>query len=275
MQYFSSMYAHLISWFILIVIATSINGCNQGFRNSNKTRGVEVEEPIYDVRALRMSDGTIRLTFVGTPRLRTADPVVRTVYAFVGPTEDAMTDSVEFKLIHTGAPGEERTVYLAGDAAWTTPTSKTATEVWIEMYVLTGREQLRFRVAKPLEAAAPLELTPFTLRTSPTTIEIGAIARRAFTMKDEYLPTSESIRLIINNAQGEAVWRSDVGQAYTQRVGRVEPERVNELHRYALEWNGKDMQGVYAPTGTYTAEIIIPAKPQAYRTQTTFLWTAP
>jgi hypothetical protein len=269
------MRSYTLIWFMLIVVATSIGGCNQGFRNSNKTRGVEVDEPIYDIRALKMSDGSIRFTFVGTPRLRTADPVVRTVYAFVGPTEESMTDSLEFKLIHTGAPGEERTVYLAGDAAWTAPAARTATEVWIEMYVLTGREQLRFRVVKQLEAAAPLELTPFTLRTSTSTIEIGAIARRAFTLKDEYLPTSEQIRLIISTADGEAVWRSDVGQAYTQRVGRVEPERVNELHRYAMEWNGKDMQGVFVPTGTYTAEIIIPAKPQPYRVQTTFLWTAP
>lgn len=224
------------------------------------------------INAMRLADSSVKLTFVGPARLRTPDPIIRWVETAIGTTENDMTDTLVFTTAQSGAPGVDRTVHLAGYTTWATQKAKRAATVVCDVSVQTSTDEIIFRQVIPITAARPIGLEGFTQSTSDSTIDIGATVRRIFLPAGEFLPTAETIRVLVSDENGQVIWRSDVGKVFQQRVGLVQPQRIDEVQRLAISWDGTDFQGLKVPTGKYAAEVIIPAKPKAYTTTFAFSW---
>lgn len=221
---------------------------------------------------MRLADSSVKLTFVGPARLRTPDPIIRWVETSIGTTENDMTDTLVFTTAQSGAPGVDRTVHLTGHTTWSTPKAKHAATIVCDVSVQTSTDEVIFRQVIPITEARPIGLEGFTQSTSDSTIDIGATVRRIFLPAGEFLPTAEAIRVLVSDENGQVLWRSDVGKVFQQRVGLVPPQRIDEVQRLAVSWDGTDFQGQKVPTGKYTAEVIIPAKPSTYTTTFAFSW---
>ena len=233
---------------------------------------MRVQDEIFDMRAVRLSDSTVRISFVGSPTLRTPGKTIGFVEIYVGPDEDNIRDTLMVATDYTGAPGRSETTLLVGEASWDTPAAKQSKRAVMDVAVITGPEHIVFRSVREYESAEPMELTAFTHAQSDSVIDIGVIARRIFVPPGEYLPSSENLRIVISNESGQVVYRSDYQQQFLSIVTVLEPQTSNQMQRYAAPWTGKTMNGGQAESGTYTAEIIIPARPKAYSTSTTFEW---
>lgn len=228
--------------------------------------------PLFTLNAIRMADSTVKLTFVSPSRIRTSDPIIRWVEATVGASEDMITDTVVFTTSQSGAPGVDQTVHLVGYTSWTTPQAKSATKVYANVRAQTASEMVKFKQVVDITAASPVTLEGFTQPAVNNTIDIGVTVRRIFLPTGEFLPTTEAIRVIVSDEDGQVIWRSDVGKVFQQRVGLVQPQRIDEVQRFSENWDGTDLQGIKVASGTYTAEVIIPSKPRPYTTTFAFAW---
>jgi flagellar hook assembly protein FlgD len=59
---------------------------------------------------------------------------------------------------------------------------------------------------------------------------------------------------------------------YLQVILQVRPEKIGDTYKYSLEWNGQTNKGVPATPGNYTANLIIPARPNQYSSTIQFHW---
>lgn len=258
----------------LVLLSLLLVGCNRTQRSDLAFTGkaLRVSEPIYEIQAVKLSDSTVRLSFVGSPTLRTPGRNVAWVEALVGPDENALNDNLVFATSTAGAPGAEETVTIVGEASWDTDAAKKSKRLVADVSVVTSQEHLIYRTVVEYSRAEPMELTPFTSAVNDTTMEVGVIARRVFVPAGEYLPSSENVRLIISNEQGAVVYRSDAGQSFLQLVTTVEPQNVGQMQRYVVPWNGRDLQKERVPDGMYKAEVIIPARPDPYKATIDVPW---
>ena len=260
--------------FLLCVTSMMIiAGCVQSHTGRYGRKALRVDEPIYDVRAVKMLDSTVKLTFIGTPTLRTAGRNVGWVEVVIGPSPEDMNDTLVFSISLAGSATPGESVQLVGEADWQTRAAKHATRACMEVHVVAGDvDHLYYELEKEFEQADPMDLTPFTMAVSDSQIDVGVTARRIFVPPGEYLPTSENFRIVISDAQLKVVYRSDYGQSFLQFVGLVEPQGVGQMQRFAIPWFGRDMNGQRVPDGKYTAELIIPAVPRPYRTTCEVPW---
>lgn len=258
----------------LLLVLSTIAGCvstrHSDFVRSEKA--LRVDEPIYNIKAVRLSDGTVRLSFIGTPTLRTTGRYVKYVEAALGGSEDSMNDNVMFNTTTAGAPGVNETVHLVGTASWDTRDAINSKSCWADVSVVTPAEHLIFRVHLQYEASEPMLLEPFSEAVNDTTIELGAIARRVFVPPGEYLPSSETFRVIVSDTTGTVVFRSDYERNFLSIVTTVQPTQPNQMQRYVLPWSGRNLQGQRIGNGTYNVEMVIPAFPKPYRATTTMEW---
>lgn len=255
-------------------LALYLPGCvnTQHSDFTRSAKALRVEEPIYNIKAVRLSDGTVRLSFIGTPTLRTTGRYVKYVEAALGGTEDSMTDNVMFNTTTAGAPGANETVHLVGTASWDTRAAIASKSCWADVSVVTPAEHLIYRVHLEYEASDPMILEPFTQAMNDTTIELGAVARRVFVPPGEYLPSSETFRVIVSDTVGAVVFRSDFERNFLSIVTTVQPTQANQMQRYVLPWNGRDLQGQRIANGWYNVEMIIPAFPKPYRATISMEW---
>lgn len=257
---------------LLMTACTSTEHSTFLNKGKNKNKAIRVDEPIFNIKAVKLTDSTVRLSFVGTPVLRTDGRVIRHVEAEIGPNENEMNDIIVFSTSNAGAPGVNQTVHIVGSASWDTRAARRSTECVVDVGVLTAEEHLIYRQHLKYEAADPMELSTFTQAVSDTLIEVGVIARRMFVPTGEHLPSSENFRVIISDGKGTVVWRSDFGQAFLSLMSSVEPQITGQMQRYTMPWFGRDMQGNRVPDGTYKAELIIPARPNPYRASVDVSW---
>ena len=252
---------------LLVLLPLLLLGCNRTQRSDLAFNGkaLRVDEPIYEIQAVKLSDSTVRLSFVGSPTLRTPGRNVAWVEAVVGPDEHSLNDNIVFATSTAGAPGAAETVTIVGEASWDTDAARRSKRMVADVSVVTSQEHLIYRTVVEYSKAEPMELTPFTSAVNDTTIEVGVIARRVFVPAGEYLPSSENVRLIISDEQGAVVWRSDAGQSFLQLVTTVEPQNVGQMQRYVVPWFGQNLLQQRVPDGMYKAEIIIPARPDPYK----------
>ena len=256
---------------IIVVAALGFEACKHSFASPWQIRGLRVDEEIFHVKAFKLSDSTVQLSFVGPANLRTKERSIRYVDIAIGISADAMNDTVTFAVEHTGNPGGGD-AQSVGNAVWDTPTAKKSTSAVGDISVLTASDHLVFRQNIEYSVTEALFLTPFATTTSDTTIEIGALAKRIYMPAGEYLPSSENFRVIIVDSKGTVVWRSDAGMSFLSVVGNVEPRQINKVQRYALSWNGRDLQRNVVESGDYRVDFIIPARPTSYSIRTTLHW---
>jgi hypothetical protein len=256
----------------ILVLALVASGCVQTQRSPYVPKALRVNAPIFETRAVRMADSTIRLLFITSPKIRTPDPNIRWVEAAVGPSESMLSDTITFSVTSSGAPGAVNTVQLVGDANWDTPAAKQATQVVADISVVTASSHLIFRETLSVGSAVPMELTAFSVAVNDTTLDIGMMAKRVFLPQGEYLSSSENLRVIIVDNGGKVVWRSDATQKFLAAITKVEPQTINQIHRYSTEWNGRDLSGNTVPSGEYSVKLEIPCRPAPYTSQSTITW---
>lgn len=256
---------------VLILAAFGIEGCKNTFSSPWQVRGLRVDKEIFHVRAFKLGDSTVQLSFVGPANLRTKEPSIRYVDVAIGTSADALSDTVTFAVEHIGDPNGAGAQTI-GNAVWDSPTAKASSSAVGDVTVLTASDHLVFRQIIEYSEAEALFLTPFATTTSDTTIEIGTLAKRIYVPPGEYLPSSENFRVIIVDSKGAVVWRSDAGMSFLSVVGNVEPRQTNQVQRYALTWNGRDLQQNVVEPGDYRVEFIIPARPKSYSTRSTLKW---
>lgn len=78
--------------------------------------------------------------------------------------------------------------------------------------------------------------------------------------------------MIITDATGTVVFRTDYEKNFLALVTTVQPVQANQIQRYVYPWSGRNLQGQRVADGTYNVEMIIPAHPKPYRTSTTLEW---
>jgi hypothetical protein len=91
-------------------------------------------------------------------------------------------------------------------------------------------------------------------------------------MSDEYLPSTEDVRVIISDADGNTIWRSDAGLMFSTMIMKVEPQDRGSVAVVERRWNGLDAAGSTVPSGSYRADVIIPALPMSYQASVEFSW---
>ncbi|MDZ4745155.1 MAG: BsuPI-related putative proteinase inhibitor [bacterium] len=256
---------------VLVITTLCTTSCKQTFSSPWKLRGLRVDGEIFHVKAFKLSDSTVQLSFVGTANLRTKEASIRYVDVAIGTSADALHDTVAFSVDHIESDGGGPTQAI-GNAVWDSPTAKLSTSAVGDISVLTASDHLVFRQIIEYSEAEGLFLTPFATAASDTTIEIGALAKRIYLPPGEYLPSSENFRVIISEPKGAVVWRSDAGMSFLAMVGNVEPRQANQVQRYSLPWNGRDLQQNIVAPGDYVVEFIIPARPKPYQARTTLQW---
>jgi len=233
---------------------------------------IRVSDPIVEMKAVRLSDSTVRLSFIGPPSLRSEGKAIRWVEVTVGPTEETMNDVLTFSTMTIGSPDADVIQNIIGDVTWSTAAARSSKSCWVDVGVVTAQEHLVFRQHLEYVDASPMELQPFTAAPNDTTIEIGVTARRIFVPPGEYLPTSENFRVVINDDKGAVVWRSDFGAGFLTLITTVEPQTPNQVEKYVLPWDGRNLEGIRVPDGVYHADLIIPASPRAYTAKIDVPW---
>jgi len=122
------------------------------------------------------------------------------------------------------------------------------------------------------ESKDVLTLYPSVNKDTDSTITFILYAQRNASKVDEYMPSSEKLRVIIFSEKGEVIWNSSFNRNFLQMVTPVYPERIGDVYKYSLKWDGYDNHAKPVPVGTYRAQLIIPAKPNTYSESIVFRW---
>lgn len=87
-------------------------------------------------------------------------------------------------------------------------------------------------------------------------------AKRNEIVEREYFPSSENLRILMQNEKGKVIYKSNKGMNYFQVIEDVKPIEINETHIYEL----KTKIPVHFDKGKYKITYILPAKPLPYQT---------
>lgn len=79
---------------------------------------------------------------------------------------------------------------------------------------------------------------------------------------DEYFPTSERLRVEIQNMLGKPVWRSDEDVYFLQVMGDVEPKEIGSCYRYVKFWSRRDNVGRFVANGRFKVMLTLPIQPK-------------
>ncbi len=260
---------------IIVVTVGCKSTSYSGFMRNNKA--IHVDRPIFDIKGVRLSDSTVQLSFMTSSSLRTSDRSIRYVDIYIGPDADHLDDSIMVNPTMAGTPGTDETIIFIGEGLWDTQAARASRSAVAEVSVVTATDHLIFRTNIEYQKAEPLDVKPFATAVggasgAESTIEVGLMAKRIYVPQGEYLPTSESFRVLISDGKGSVVWRSDAGLAFLSVVTLVEPQNANAIHRYVMPWDGRDLGGQMVPDGEYHADLIIPSRPKPYTASISFKW---
>ena len=112
--------------------------------------------------------------------------------------------------------------------------------------------------------ASIMTMYPVIERIDTSQIAIGCFCKRTDFMKDEYLPSSEDFRAELRSRKGVLIWSSNYNMNYTMQIGKVQPENVDDVNLYLINWDYIGNNGKKIVTGDYGLKLIIPAKPTPY-----------
>jgi hypothetical protein len=186
-------------------------------------------------------------------------------------------DTVEFiELFPSGIADKKgkANVTLYGTVAWRNSYGIDNKDLTFTFRIDTENE-CYYQDVKPqssIETEDVLTLYPSVNKDTDSTITFVLYAQRNALKVDEYLPSSEKLRVIIFSEKGEVKWNSSFNKNFLQMVTPVYPENIGEIHKYSLKWDGYDNHAKPVPAGTYRAQLIIPAKPNSYSESIVFRW---
>ena len=129
--------------------------------------------------------------------------------------------------------------------------------------------QLHTEVEEELSA---LSLEPYIAEQTYNSAIFGVVAKRNRIVENEYIPTSETLRVDILNQKGAVVWSSGMGQNFLQVINPVLPKSTGESHKYTVEWDGFASNRIPLNPGDYIVRMTIPAKPNPYTASIELKW---
>lgn len=110
----------------------------------------------------------------------------------------------------------------------------------------------------------PMSLYPVILNQQNNKIDVGIFAIRNQII-EEFIPSSEELRLEVLNFKGKKIYSSQTGINFLQIILPVYPENIGNYYLYKQEWNFKTNDEENLPSGRYTLNLMIPALPNPYQ----------
>ncbi len=104
---------------------------------------------------------------------------------------------------------------------------------------------------------------PYMFEISDSLVLFGLDVIRTSSPGDEYFPTSERLRVEVQNMLGKTVWRSDEDVYFLQVIGDVEPKEIGSCYRYVKFWNRKDNNEKFIPKGKFKVMLTLPIQPKS------------
>lgn len=103
---------------------------------------------------------------------------------------------------------------------------------------------------------------PYMFEISDSLVLFGIDVVRITTPNDEYFPTSERLRVEIQNMLGKTIWRSDEDAYFLQVIGEVEPKEIGSCYRYVKLWNRQNNAERFVEKGKFRAILTLPIHPK-------------
>jgi len=255
----NSALIHLTACFVLIV-----SGCSTP-KPLPRAATIELHDA-SPITVIRSSQDSLQLSAIVTSESKSR-PYSRALLLFQ--RADGQRDSIMMNIESSGAQQESLTTTLHCRIP-----QPLAADISIGTLSI-GLEHGSIITFHPVLVQSPVDealtVSPFVQHAEDGAVVFGATCTRNKLVAGEYLPSSEDLRVIVRSGF-KVLWNSDLGMAFLTVITPVRPELVSQQSTYTLEWNGMDNSGLPIPSGEYTADILIPAKPEPYRTQITFTW---
>lgn len=225
----------------IVVVATRVSDTSVLLRCVIPARTGKDNDPITSLTVARRNTSGTADTLYRSPEIKSAD----------------MADSLKYVVCETRWSSRELRFISTFDAE-VSQTSKHGAVTFVNHVEIID--------------STPIALYPTIVRSSDTLVIFRCPALRITRPAREYLPSSESFRIRILDESGQRVWSSDEGMAFLARVSPVEPQVPGQVFTYEMPWICRTTSGSRIKPGTYTAEFIIPSRPQAYANRITFVW---
>ncbi len=113
-----------------------------------------------------------------------------------------------------------------------------------------------------------LSLFPVILNENDKSIEFAVLAVRN-KIKEEFIPSSEELRLEVLNFKGRQIYSSQTGINFLQIILPVFPENIGNYYLYKQTWDFKTDENNLVVPGKYTINLMIPALPTPYKVNLT------
>jgi hypothetical protein len=189
-------------------------------------------------------------------------------------------DTVEFTDLYPSGIADKKgkaIVAIYGVTEWRNPTSIKNEDLIFSFNLMIGEKCYHYDTKPKLSDETVsnedvLTLYPSINKDSDSTATFVLYAQRNKLKTDEYLPSSEKLRIIIFSEKGEVKWNSSFNKNFLQVVTPVYPENVGGIYKYSLKWDGYDTYGRQLPPGNYRVQMIIPAQPKMYSESIEFRW---
>lgn len=104
---------------------------------------------------------------------------------------------------------------------------------------------------------------PYMFEISDSLVLFGIDVIRTSSPGEEYFPTSERLRVEVQNMLGKTVWRSDEDVYFLQVIGDVEPREIGLCYRYTKFWNRKGNNGKFIAKGRFKVMLTLPIQPKS------------
>lgn len=111
-------------------------------------------------------------------------------------------------------------------------------------------------------------LIPSVKRLRESVYELNINSIRLALRENEYLPSSETMRVRIISANGrKPIWSSNEGMNYMAVIMKVEPENIGDtfIHSFVLDKLSDNVKSM--TSGKYYLNFLIPAKPEIISTE--------
>jgi hypothetical protein len=122
------------------------------------------------------------------------------------------------------------------------------------------RSQFPFKIQ---QVEGSLFAYAYMFEISDSLILFGIDVVRTSSPGEEYFPTSERLRVEIQNMLGKSVWRSDEDVYFLQVIGDVEPKEIGSCYRYVKFWNRKGNNGKFIGKGKFKVMLTLPIQPKS------------
>jgi Intracellular proteinase inhibitor len=250
------------------------------------TYGTPVPEP-STFTATRVRGGSVSFEYLYLVPHDTANATFRLLFSvtesfcvIIDPNRGVL-DTIDMRPV-TGITSIDETndsLVLNGKGYWTNVNSAEYDELIFDVVLVAGGKsyhdarRIRLEAATEEQKSSPLVyVEPYIDEQTDSTVTFALLARRNRGASIDYFPSSERLRVEVLSADGRVLFSSNHGMQYLQEIQPVQPLKREELHRYTFTWGGKDNNGVAVPAGTYTVNLILVTKPEAYKAQTRLDW---